>query len=707
MPRPSPLRSREGITLLVLLLVGLGLRGAFLVERRSAPDFGRPQVDAGFHDDWARTLAFGVERAGEWREAHRIDPGFSRHTYLRPPGYPFFLAAVYRLTGGSPTAAVIANQLLGLAGILLAFLVGRAAFGAWEGLWAAGMLTLHWALIYFEGELHAPALLVLLELLALLLLFRSREGGVAPAIGGGLAIGLAALVRPSALAFVPVALAWLAWVRWRRQKSVWVPLSALLLGLGAALTPSTWRNAAVSGELVPITSNLGINLHLGNRAGSDGLIQADLGEGLGDFHTCYDYPRIEATLAQKLGREVSRREVSEWFGARAREWIVGNPGAFLALTARKAAWLVGPAEVAHNKEVALEKRHSAVLRWLPWSFPLLLGMALGGWLFAGGGGGGSGAPRGRREAALLIALLATVFLLSLLPFFTAARYRVPLVPFLALLTGPLVAWRAASLRRRGVALGLGVAVFLTAFLLGPEPPPDSLRWRLDRGRAFFRSEKLAAAREEFDAALALAPGTPAAHYGLAVLEQKIGRDAAAREHYQAALRGDPDHLLANYNLGFLLQEIGDTEGAERRWRAATDADLLFSAAPYQLGLILAQQRRYRQAAESLRVARERARGRPEEGHYAATLALLLATTPAEGVRDGAQALRLAEEAVAAGGATWSALEARAAALAEEGRFEEAVRAAEAALRAASDDAAARQRISAGLARYRAGQPLRM
>ena len=52
---------------------------------------------------------------------------------------------------------------------------------------------------------------------------------------------------------------------------------ALWLCAGVLLTvlPATLRNRVASGQWVPVTTNFGINLYLGNHAGADGLIGDD------------------------------------------------------------------------------------------------------------------------------------------------------------------------------------------------------------------------------------------------------------------------------------------------------------------------------------------------------------------------------------------------------------------------------------------------
>jgi hypothetical protein len=58
---------RERVILGLLLACALLVRGWHIQERRHAPDFDHPIVDAAFHDDWARTLAGRtVERVPTW-----------------------------------------------------------------------------------------------------------------------------------------------------------------------------------------------------------------------------------------------------------------------------------------------------------------------------------------------------------------------------------------------------------------------------------------------------------------------------------------------------------------------------------------------------------------------------------------------------------------------------------------------------------------
>ncbi|MEE8466817.1 MAG: glycosyltransferase family 39 protein, partial [Planctomycetota bacterium] len=581
--------------LAAILLTGTLLRAAYLSERRAAPDLEHPVIDAGFHDDWARSLAFGEASSADWRRPRLHDPEFASTPYLRPPGYPYFLSAVYRLSGGSRTAALAVQMAVGMSSVLLVWAITRAWFGAGAGLLAAAGMATHWALIFFEGELHAPVLLVPLQLLFAAALFRAAQGRrVRWAAVAGAVLGVACLVRPNALLFAPAGVLWLLWrARRRAEPGSWVRPAAVLLGTTLlAIAPATLRNWRVCGELIPITSNLGINLYLGNHAGAGGQIDSNLGP-VGTFATCYDYPQVVAGLERELGRELTHREVSSEFAGRAWRWIGGNLGDAVALTLRKAGYFWGPSEVAHNKEVGLERDASPLLRWLPLPFTVLLGLALLGlalhtlsWRARVSSGALDREALDReREALVLVTLLLLTWFVSVLPFFAAARYRVPVLPWLLILASLVPRVRGMRPTALGTALVIAGGLTALSWLGAPDYSPDQERWHLDRGRAHFSARELDRAQVEFEAALALAGTSSAAHYELGVLAHDRGQLDQARQHYQAVLRSQPVHFLAAFNLGTILRDAGRPLEAAQLFMQAAQADATSAVAPHAAGTL--------------------------------------------------------------------------------------------------------------------------
>jgi len=576
--RPSagagPSSSRVLIILVAVLALGGALRIAYIAELRNAPDFAAPFSDAGYHDYWARGLVFG-----NWTPPpNEADPEIATSPYLRPPGYPFFLAAVYRVTGGSYLAPRIVQALLGLFAAWLAFLIGRRWFGAPVGLTAAFFLSVHWAFIYFEGELHAPALLIPLLLGSTLLVARWVSSVRLPeAIAAGLLLGAAIITRPNVLLFIPAVGLWALWLR--RRNATRRPGRAFLVFTACALLvvlPVTIRNAVASGEFVPITSNTGVNLYMGNNAEANGLCDGDL-PGIGDFGTCFDYPAVVATLEAQTGRALTDAEASNIMAGRAVEYVLKNPLEALRLAGRKALLFWGPWEVTHNKVVELERENSRVLSGIPFGFPLLaaLGLLGGGLVLAGGRRGALGTassasawPTAQTDhalevAGLLLVLLATWFI-SILPFFAAARYRLPAVPYLALLGAVGVWWvvhhlRAGAWRVAGIWIAVFAVLMTLASIRFVPYRADPARWHYSRGMSYAATGNLALALPEYREAIRANPDHWQAHLDLGVALARAGRLSEGGPHIMEALRQNPANPFVQYNAALLMEAVGELE----------------------------------------------------------------------------------------------------------------------------------------------------
>ena len=187
-------------------------------------------------------------------------------------------------------------------------------------------------------------------------------------------------------------------------------------------------------------------------------------------------------------------------------------------------------------------------------------------------------------------------------------------------------------------------------------------------------------------AIALRPAYPEAHNNLGGLLAATGALDEALVHYRLAVRFDPGHSGAHYNLANVLLSRGDTADAIRHYRLALaaapdDAEVMNNLARALVGTGDAAEAA---SLYALAIAAGPALAAPRLG-----LAWIRATAADAGLRDGAEAVRLAGEAVRLGGDDHpDALDTLAAAYAAAGRFEDAV--------AAARRAAARARATPGL-----------
>ncbi len=241
--------------------------------------------------------------------------------------------------------------------------------------------------------------------------------------------------------------------------------------------------------------------------------------------------------------------------------------------------------------------------------------------------------------------------------------------------------------------------------------PDYAPAHLSLGALLAGQGKLDEAIAHFQAALQTTPGNAEAHFNLAAALELKGDYPGAEAGFAEACRLQPDDLEARGKLGLMLLCQSKMAEAARQFQAVLrvrpDA-----RTHYQLGLALDSLGQPEEAVVQYRAA---VRLSPKTPLYLNDLAWFLATNPKAELRDGAEAVRLAEQACQlSGGKEARFLGTLDAAYAEAGRFADAVATAakvrEMALAAGQPDIAQRaaERLGAlprrqALSHTRAGQ----
>lgn len=204
--------------------------------------------------------------------------------------------------------------------------------------------------------------------------------------------------------------------------------------------------------------------------------------------------------------------------------------------------------------------------------------------------------------------------------------------------------------------------------------PDSADLHFLQGTALSAAERYNDAGASFRRVLKLAPTNADAHVDLGVILARQQAHDEAIQHYQAALRLNSKHPVALANLGGLLLDRGQATQAAEHLSQALALQPSNHATRYNLALALMHQRKH---ADAARLFREILQAIPNHANALNRLAWLLATSPEDSLRNGAEALQLAlrlQETTGRKNAT--AFDTEGAALAECGRFEEAAQAAQ-------------------------------
>ncbi len=241
------------------------------------------------------------------------------------------------------------------------------------------------------------------------------------------------------------------------------------------------------------------------------------------------------------------------------------------------------------------------------------------------------------------------------------------------------------------------------FALGARMAPENPVMRLNLGTALIRAGDAPAALTQLEAAVSLDPGFAAPHFLIGTLLERSGRDEEAIERFGMAADSDAGMSAARLRLGDALRRTGRFEAALPHYRQVQGEQA--QQARFGEAMALVRLGRHGEALQVLGAAGERYPGEPSFPHARARL---LAAAPDDGVRDGALALALVEGLVTDGYRTAGVAETMAMALAELGRFPEAVEWQGRAMQVAAGagQAGVARGMSANLALYQRDEPCR-
>lgn len=331
----------------------------------------------------------------------------------RAPAYPLFLAilgAGSHEANAAPTRVKIAQSVVGALGVWLIGLLAARAGGPGAGAAAAAIAAVYPPLVWICAYVLSEALYSTLALATALLLDMAidrtgvpneadprqpRLGGAALAIASGVTAGVAILVRPAMLFFLPVAFLWL----WRRRRA---RLAGVLIVTSLiVVAPWTARNARVYGRFVLVASEGGVTFWTGNHplARGEGDLAANPDLKLADLAFREAHPGLTAEQLEPL------------YYRDALQYIAAHPLQWLGLLGKKVCYTIVPAGPSYT----LHSRKYLVASVV--SYVMLLPFAAAGlrtW------------ARGRHRPEALFLLAASAVIVGLV-FFPQERFRTPVI----------------------------------------------------------------------------------------------------------------------------------------------------------------------------------------------------------------------------------------------------------------------------------------
>jgi 4-amino-4-deoxy-L-arabinose transferase-like glycosyltransferase len=528
----SSRRRGTGAALGILLVAAATVRLVSLLSWSQLPWSQHPEVDAALYHEAGRAMARG-------------DLLLSAEALHLNPGYPYFVGAVYALLGDGLMGLGIVQLLLGVGTVGLLWELGRMMFGPRWAFLPATVAAFYAPLIFYEGTRLAATLATFLFTLLLLLAVRfvraPREGSHPSRVetgaerswrwiasrgpGLGAVFGLAVIVRPNALALIPLLVyAVVVAVRERRRQLVLgltVTAAALLM-----IAPIMARNVMLGEGSILLSSNGGINFFIGNGPDANGTfnLPSDLAAA-GRLQS--QWVTFERMAEDDVGHPLSAAAVDRYWLGRALRHISAHPLEWGALMVNKVWLFFNGRQLSNVFDYEFIGQVNDLLRRPLFQWSLVAPFALVGTLLLAF----SGSRLGR-----CVALFNASACVGVVMFFVVARFRVPvtagmLLAATATLRGFVRCFQTRDFGRLGAlagAVGLGVA------LTWPAP-----------------------VTKRFDEQ----------YYRMGALWHELDRHHAAESAYRSALQRNSDHLRAHYNLATLYDgAMYDRTKARRHWR---------------------------------------------------------------------------------------------------------------------------------------------
>lgn len=571
---------KENRWLLSLAFAALAVRFGyfFTVFRDPFYNYFRHIPDAYFYNNWALDMV-----ANRWWFG-------GPEVFIIGPFFGFLLAAIYGTIGPHLVLVRILFILLDVGTVLFIYGFGRRIWDETVGRVAALIWICYLPAIFFTSQLLPVTVDLFLLAAALYFAARGAEGNKWLFVPAGVAVGLFTLDRPNALLFVAAAA--IAFMLYRKKLG-WLRPLLFVAPIAVLVFAFTLRNYLVTGDWVVISSQGGVNFFIGNSERANGFYWnlGDIGSGRPE--------ELNKGLAARIAENAERRllkptEVSRWWTREALKWIRENPADAARLYVRKLWIITNDFEVSLNVDFYY-LRFVSFFHWLPlpW-FGFVLPFGILGLVF-------------RMRRLSFPAAMAAVFILSygasVMAFFIASRYRIPLALGLTPFAGAgfmeiVRAWRAWRWRR-GTILTAVVIVLGFASIY----PCIDIKRDQSFGQTDYRYGKYYTDEGQYERAIPLlrratrrAPEVGAAFYELGFCYEKAGQTDTALQTYYEGTVIHPEAAYLHYGYGDALRRVGMVSQSIGPLMRAVTLDPSLEEAWYSLGEAFVAVRDYNRAA---------------------------------------------------------------------------------------------------------------
>ena len=563
----------------ILVLLALIIRLVYLGEiAQNNPNFHNERLVAEVHHLWAKDIIAGQDNTA-------LEP------FIRAPLYPYLLAGIYWLFGANTFFPRLIQLIISAALTFGMFKAASNMFGRKAGIAAALIWAFYGPEIFFAGELFETSLTTALIFAVYLCWSRGvNSGKSAWYLFAGALLGLASLMKPNSVLFLPILVGWYLIFRQKRKlplKNIaFFSVSCLVL-----ISTITIRNALVSGEFVPIAAYGGLNIYIGNNIQSDG-VSAILPEGeeteedleWGKKHHATALTALSIRKASEaVGYDLSPAQSSRYWWGQTEKQAVENPFHLVTLNLKKNLLFFSGFEYGNTRDIYFSRKFSTVLSILLWNQGLKFPF---GMLFPFAGLGMYFAFRKKLEGRgdMVVFLLSAVLSVTLV--FVCARFRMSAIPFMVILAGGGIVGAFQELTGKKVIRN--TALFIPLLLISNInffglKKDIAFQEYYNLGRFYLEQGELQKGYEAMLKSHQSKPDFVPALNELGIIYEKSGYFQQAAEFYRFALKYSGDNPIAHNNLGTALGKAGELDSAIVHLKKALEMDSTYWTAWINLG----------------------------------------------------------------------------------------------------------------------------
>jgi len=576
--------------------LALALRLVYVFQVKDTSLVSPEELDPGLYYNWAREIA-----AGDWR---------GKAAFVQSPLYAYLLGVVMMFLGTGVGMILVLQSCVGVGTTMLTYLLGRRLFGHWHGMLAGLLIAFYGPFIFFEGMIMKTFLSPFLTIALLLLFDIARQSAAGPDINrrairlfalAGVVYGLTTLDRDNFILLAPVLALLSLWLGGGLNRRGVRAAGAFTLGTVLMVAPVTLRNWIVSHELVLLTTGGGEVFFIGNNPDANGLyvpppfVRPD---------PKYEHADFVQRASEISGKSLTAMQSSWFWFSQGLQFITEEPLAWMRLLGRKLVHFWNAYELPDNLDYTILQRFSSLLGAINQTLPppqwttlfVPSGETLAAVRIHLFSTFGTVAPLGllgifltRRQWRRLLPLYVILFgyMGTVLLFFNFSRFRVPVVPILALFAAESLCAIGRGLRRL-LALAVAFAarsgdmaararavlpgweqttacVLLALLLVGanvewPRGVVPALEQALITGDAHYAMGTIDQAQQAFLLGLLLLGEGPPGERGEAELRKRFGpgvtRQALLKELETEAIARGPQfkaiHVGIHHGLGLTL-----------------------------------------------------------------------------------------------------------------------------------------------------------